>query len=474
MLFNSLEFLFVFLPIVFVIYFLLVKFNLIKFTNLWLLIASLYFYAYYKIDYFPIIITSLLFNYTCGYFISRQTNNKIKKLILVFTVLGNLALLSYYKYFSQIIDVLNNFSFVHFDTMKLLLPLGISFFTFQQIGYITDLYRGEAKHTNIIDYSLFVSFFPQLISGPICTYKELVPQLQDNSRKKINTDNINAGLFLITIGLFEKVILADNFNAFISNAVEYNVLNEFFTSWIWAFAIAFRGYFDFSGYCDMALGIGKLFNINLPINFDSPYKSIDISDFWRRWHITMGRFLKYNVYIPMGGSRRGELRTYWNLFFVFTITGLWHGATMPCILYGVINGFFVCINKLWKKTQIMMNKKLAIFITFMSLVFISPLIAIRDISHFVISVKTMLGINANFVPVHIQNFDFVFALPNLSLNALLFAASFIIVFCFKNANELAPEYVRANSPKLATLIALLFVYSAFSITQGSQFIYFNF
>lgn len=474
MLFNSFEFLFLFLPIVFVVYFLLPKLNLIKFANLWLLLASLYFYAYYKIDYLPIIITSVLFNYCIGYFMSKDFSQRTKKLLLIFSVIGNLGVLSYYKYFNQVIDILNNFSFAHFDTLKLLLPLGISFFTFQQIGYITDLYKGEAKHTNIIDYALFVSFFPQLISGPICTFKELLPQIQDSTKKFINKENIRAGLFLIAVGLFKKAILADNYNDFINDTLHFQAMNEFFTSWIWAFVVAFRGYFDFSGYCDMALGIGYLFNIMLPINFDSPYKSIDVSDFWRRWHITMGRFLKYNVYIPMGGSRRGELRTYWNLFFVFFITGLWHGATMPCIMYGVINGFFVCLNKLWKKTKILINEKLAVFITFITLVFISPLVVIKDMNEFYMSCKSMLGISTSFVPVIIHNYNFVFANPNLSLNVILFIVSFIIIFCFKNSNELAPKYAKSKSYFITISVAVLFVISVLSITKRSEFIYFNF
>ncbi|MBQ2644171.1 MBOAT family protein, partial [bacterium] len=337
MLFNSIEFLFIFLPIVLIVYFLLIKLNLTKFSNFWLFIASLYFYSYYKVEYLPIIISSILFNYLMGYLVQKNFRPIIRKSLMIFAIIGNLFLLCYYKYFNFLIDTINNFSFTHFDTMKLLLPLGISFFTFQQIGYITDSYKGEAKQTNIIDYALFVSFFPQLIAGPICTHKELIPQFQDKLKKIINRENIYTGIFLITIGLFKKVILADNFTDFIQNVMLYDGMKEFFTSWAFAFSIALQGYFDFSGYCDMALGIASLFNITLPINFDSPYKSKDISDYWRRWHITMGRFLKYHVYIPMGGSRCGTLRTYWNLFFVFLITGIWHGANWPCILYGSIN-----------------------------------------------------------------------------------------------------------------------------------------
>jgi len=474
MLFNSIEFLFIFLPIVFVVYFLLIKLHLSKFSNFWLLIASLYFYAYYKIEYLPIIISSIIFNYAVGYFIQKDYKQIIRKSLMIFAVIGNLGLLCYYKYFNFLIDTINSFSFTHFDTMKILLPLGISFFTFQQIGYITDTYKREAEPTNIIDYSLFVSFFPQLIAGPICTHKELIPQFHDNSRKIINRENIYAGLFLITVGLFKKVILADNFSDFIENVILYGGMKEFFTSWAFSFSIALQGYFDFSGYCDMALGIASLFNIVLPINFDSPYKSKDISDYWRRWHITMGRFLKYHVYIPMGGSRRGEIRTYFNLFFVFLITGIWHGANWPCILYGSINGVFVCINKLWKKTGIQINDKLAIFITFITLVFISPLVRISEVSQFFIATKSMLGINSDFIPIVIKNFNFVFCDDKYALNIILFVVSLIIVFCFKNSNELVPKYLKSNNLVCTIIMVMVLVFCALSITKRSEFIYFNF
>lgn len=474
MLFNSLEFLLIFLPIVFVGYFLLAKFNFKKYTNLWLLIASLYFYAYYKIEFLSIILSSIVFNYIAGFFITRNYAQLTKKILLTVAVVGNLGLLCYYKYFNFLINTLNTFNFTHFDTMKLMLPLGISFFTFQQISYLTDAYKGEVKHSNFIDYSLFVSFFPQLIAGPICTYKELIPQFEDFSKKVINRDNIKRGIFLITIGLIKKVLLADNFTDFIQDVIHQEAMTEFYTTWAFAFSIALQGYFDFSGYCDMALGLGALFNIELPINFDSPYKSKDISDYWRRWHITMGRFLKYHVYIPMGGSRRGELRTYWNLFFVFLVTGIWHGANWCCIFYGVINGLLVSVNKLWKKTNIFMNDKLAVFITFITMVFIAPLVMLKHIHQYFLSVKSMLGIHTAFVPATISNFNIVFSNEMLKLNLILFVASFLIVFGMKNSNELAPKYLKVKNPMLTVLLVMVFTVCVLSITKRSEFIYFNF
>jgi len=474
MLFNSFEFLFAFLPIVFIVYYLISKFNS-ALCNLWLLAASLYFYAYYKIEYLPVIISSILFNYTLGYFLQKDYSQKTRKIIMISAVIGNLALLCHYKYFNFLIETFNSLSSMHhFDTMKIMLPLGISFFTFQQISYITDLYKREAKHENIINYALFVSFFPQLIAGPICIYKELLPQFKDAAKKIINRDSLYKGAFFIIIGLFKKVILADNFTEFIQAVIASDGMNEFFTAWTFAVSIALQGYFDFSGYCDMALGIAALFNIDIPVNFDSPYKSKDISDYWRRWHITMGRFLKYHVYIPMGGSRRGEIRTYWNLFAVFVITGIWHGANWPCIFYGVINGVLVSINKLWKKTGIIMNDKLAVFITFITMVFIAPLVMIKDINQYFTAVHTMLGIKTSFIPPLLQDWNFTFSSPELKLSAVLLVSAFIIVFCCKNTNQLAPEYARSKNTAVSIILAAVFVVSALSITKHSEFIYFNF
>ena len=474
MLFNSIEFLFIFLPIVFIVYFLLIRVGLAKLSNFWLAVSSLYFYSYYKIEYLPIMISSILFNYIMGFFIQKDYRHSVKKALLIFSVIGNLSLLCYFKYFNFLIETFNSFNFHHIETMKIMLPLGISFFTFQQISYIYDMYKGEAKQTNIIDYALFVSFFPQLIAGPICTFKELIPQFQDFSKKVLKRENIYLGIFFITIGLFKKVILADNFAQFIEDVILLEAMTEFFTTWCFAFSVAIQGYFDFSGYCDIAIGLAALFNITIPVNFDSPYKSVDISDYWRRWHITMGRFLKYHVYIPMGGSRRGELRTYWNLFFVFLVTGLWHGANWPCILYGFLNGIFVSLNKLWKKIGIQLNHYVAVFITFITMVFIAPLMMIKEVHQYFLSVKSMFGIGVDFIPAVVKDFNFIFSNPELKLNVILFIASFYIIFCCKNSNEVAPIYVKSNNMIYTFALVIVFVISVLSITKGSEFIYFNF
>ena len=475
MLFNSLEFLFIFLPIVFIVYFSLNRFKKYQFANFWLLVASLYFYAYYTPEYLKIILSSIAFNYLVSMFLLDKVKIGIvsKKFILVSGLIGNLALLCYFKYWGFLTECFNHIANQHFNAMHLLLPLGISFFTFQQISYIVDCYKGEAKYTNIIDYALFVTFFPQLIAGPIVHHKEMIPQFEDESKKVINQNNISLGFLLITIGLAKKVLLADAFNPFIDTTIAGLNDLDFANSWFLALAIGSQGYFDFSGYCDMALGLGYLFNIALPINFNSPYKSMDISDYWRRWHITLGRFLKYYVYIPLGGSRAGTFNTYRNLMIVFLLTGIWHGANWPCITYGAVNGVLVCINKFWRGLNIEINKYLAIAITFTTMIFIAPLVLIKTMPQYFKVLTSMLGINTHFAPIAIHDFSLNF-LNSSSLNIFLISVSLFIIFALPNSNELGEKYVKTEKTIYTVLLAFLFIYSAMSITQATKFIYFQF
>lgn len=477
MLFNSLEFLFVFLPIVFVVYFSLNKFKKYGFAKFWLLLASLFFYGFYDPEYLWIILSSIFFNYLIGLFMLKEhlRFGASKKIVLIFGLIGNLALLCYYKYWNFLIDCFNSLANQHFNTMQLLLPLGISFFTFQQISYIVDCYKGDAKHTNIIDYALFVTFFPQLIAGPIIHHKEIIPQFEDESKKQIIQSNISLGLFLLTIGLVKKVLLADAFNPFIDSSIlDLGVIGtDFANSWFLALSIGSQGYFDFSGYCDMALGLGYLFNITLPINFNSPYKSMDISDYWRRWHITLGRFLKNYVYIPLGGSRAGTFNTYRNLMIVFILTGIWHGANWPCVTYGLVNGVLVCINKFWRGLNIEINKYLAIAITFTTMIFIAPLVLIKTMDKIFLVWQSMVGYHTTFAPIELGNSMLKFGTGS-ELSVWLMAISLIIIFAFPNSCELAEKYLKWNKPALTVLLAVLFIYASMNITHTTRFIYFQF
>jgi alginate O-acetyltransferase complex protein AlgI len=370
MLFNSYEFIFLFLPITFFTYFWLNRKRLTQASKAWLVFASLFFYSWWNVIYLPLILGSILFNFAVGSTITKMGDSLSvkkgfsRKGLLSFGIVSNIALLAYFKYMDFFILNANGALGTQWNLMHIVLPLGISFFTFTQIAYLVDAYRNEVKEMDYLNYSLFVTFFPHLLAGPILHHKEMMPQFDSIKSKVINYKNIAAGLFLFSIGLFKKVVIADTFaqwaNAGFDSAQSLNLIE----AWATSLSYTFQLYFDFSGYTDMALGVALLFNIRLPINFNSPYKALDIQDFWRRWHITLSRFLRDYIYIPLGGNRNGEFRTYSNLFTVFLVGGLWHGASWMFIIWGALHGSAIVIHRAWKSLGLSMNKYLAWFITF--------------------------------------------------------------------------------------------------------------
>ena len=472
MLFNSIEFLFIYLPITFVVYFALNKAKLVNIAIGWLVAASLFFYSYWKIDYLPLILLSMIFNYSIGYTLSHPTSLKLnRKLIFISGVIGNIALLAYFKYFDFLINNINYVLHTGFDTLKIALPLGISFFTFTQIAYLADAYKNEVKEYDFLNYALFVTFFPHLIAGPILHHSEMMPQFANIRKKIINPRNISIGLFLLAIGLFKKVMIADFLSPFVKSIFDTSNSLTFFESWIAGLAYTFQLYFDFSGYSDMALGLGYLFNIVLPINFNSPYKSDSIQDFWRRWHMTLSRFLKNYIYIPLGGNRKGTLTTYRNLFLTFLIGGIWHGANWTFIFWGALHGIGSCINRYWQKLEIKINHYLAIFITFIFINYTMMVFRAPSIHRAFDITKSMLGLNG-FEPIVIDKLRFSFENGGAKISILLLIACFILVFCFKNSMQWAEKFKPNKAYFAATLIML--VVSILSINKISEFLYFQF
>ena len=308
LLFNSYIFIFLFLPVTLLGYFFINKFSFF-FGKLWLLGMSLWFYAYFNIKYLPIITGSILLNYAFNRLIAASGSPFRKKIWLVVALAANIGVLFYFKYYDFFIGNINAVFKTSFSFHRLILPLGISFFTFQQLSYVIDCYRGEVPDYKILDYALFVTFFPQLIAGPIVTHDEIVPQFEDPAKKHADFENLSSGIMAFSFGLAKKVLLADTFgnavNWGFSNSSELNSGSALLVMLFYTFQI----YFDFSGYCDMATGIGLMFNIDIAVNFDSPYRAYTISDFWKRWHITLTRFFTRYLYIPLGGSRKGKIRT---------------------------------------------------------------------------------------------------------------------------------------------------------------------
>ncbi len=312
MLFNSYEFIFLFLPITLLGFHLIGKHEHYRIAIAWLVGASLFFYGWWNPAYLGLILFSILFNYSIGVLLGNSPGNKLsKKTILTIGVSINLLVLGYYKYANFFVDTLNALNSTNIVLYEVILPLAISFFTFQQITYLVDSYRGQTKEYKFLHYCLFVTFFPQLIAGPIVHHKEMLPQFANNIVYKIRSKNLAIGITIFALGLFKKVVLADGVSVYstpVFDAAESGVILTFFEAWAGALAYTFQLYFDFSGYSDMAIGIARMFGILLPLNFNSPYKSTSIIDFWRRWHITLSRFLRDYLYIPLGGNKKGKLR----------------------------------------------------------------------------------------------------------------------------------------------------------------------
>lgn len=440
--------------------------------------ASLFFYSWWNVIYLPLILGSILFNFAVGSTITKMGESASvkkgfsRKGLLSFGILSNITLLAYFKYMDFFITNANALWGTHWDLMHIILPLGISFFTFTQIAYLVDAYRDEVKEMDYLNYTLFVTFFPHLLAGPILHHKEMMPQFDSLKSKVINHKNIAAGLFLFSIGLFKKVVIADTFaqwaNAGFDTAQTLNLIE----AWATSLSYTFQLYFDFSGYTDMALGVALLFNIKLPINFNSPYKALDIQDFWRRWHITLSRFLRDYIYIPLGGNRNGELRTYSNLFTVFLVGGLWHGASWMFVIWGALHGSAIVIHRAWKSFGFSMNKYLAWFITFNFINITWIFFRAKDWDDAYKILKAMSGIsNAHVHEIH--RIKELFPSLGMSSYTLPFIiAAFIITFGFKNSSLYSQNF---DFEKKMLIVSIFFaIYSVLNLSNVTEFLYFNF
>lgn len=349
MLFNSTEFLFLFLPVVLLVFIFLSRTGSTRAQAVWLVLASIVFYGSWNPLFVSLIVISVLTNF----FIGRRlaSHDSASRTVLVTGVVFNLGLLGYFKYAGFFIENLGALGLWLIPLPDIVLPLAISFFTFQQIAYLVDVYRGECEEYHFLQYALFVVFFPQLIAGPIVHHKEMMPQFRDlRPRENLWTD-IAVGLTIIAIGLFKKVVLADSLAMYsdqLFDAAEQGLPINTVDSWVATFCFAFQIYFDFSGYSDMAIGSARLFGIRLPENFCSPYKSSSIIEFWRRWHITLSRFLRDYLYFSLGGNRYGSVKRYRNLLLTMLLGGLWHGAAWTFVIWGGLHGTYLCINHGWR------------------------------------------------------------------------------------------------------------------------------
>ncbi len=493
MLFNSYIFIFLFLPITLIGYFALGKFRLIPLAKIWLLITSLFFYGYWNLPYLILMLVSIAFNYFMGRAIAFAPLKSQQAKILLWLGIGiNLTSICYYKYANFLLSSVNSIFQTNLPFKEIFLPLAISFYTFTQIAYLVDAYRGEIKDAqyDIITYSLFVVFFPQLIAGPILRHNELIPQLHKLRNFIFSQKNFAYGITLFSLGMSKKMLIADNISPWVSGVFNHANDVTFIEAWVGALSYTFQLYFDFSGYSDMAIGLGLMFNICLPINFDSPYKAQSISDFWRRWHISLSNFLRDYLYIPLGGSRRGELRRYTNLIITMLLGGLWHGAGWQFILWGGLHGVYLSINHWWRKLKKPLPSFLAWAITFAGVIFSWVLFRAVTLDDGVNIIQAMIGIKGITLPgeaqgklalltnlgIELKSWTQLNYLPKLHDSKLLSIVALVgltaWVKLLPNTQDLLkrmqPNWLWAVPVGLAASLCLL------SLNRVSEFLYFQF
>ncbi|GET36709.1 MBOAT family O-acyltransferase [Microseira wollei] len=407
MLFNSPEFILMFLPVTLVIFFTLGRLRYNRVAIAALVAASLFFYSWWNPLLLLLLIFSIIFNYLLGYGLSKTLQIPVsKKFLLILGITVNLGLLGYFKYANFFISTINDLAGTNFNLTKIILPLGISFFTFQQITYLVDAFQGKITENNWLDYCLFVSFFPKIFAGPIVRYQEMMPQLANPGIYRLNQEDLAVGVTIFIIGLSKKVLIADQIFAYaypVFSAALQGTPLTFYDAWSGALAYTFQLYFDFCGYSEMAIGTARMFGIKLPLNFDSPYKAVNISDFWRRWHITLSNFLRDYIYIPLGGNRQGEFRRNVNLMTTMLLGGLWHGAGWTFVLWGGLHGAYLIINHQWRSFRKFLGQDLkkshwwgvalSCLVTFIAVVVGWVFFRAENMGSALAILKTMFGFN---------------------------------------------------------------------------------
>jgi len=352
-LFNSYEFLFGFLPVVLVGFYLTATVSRMGAAT-WLGLASLFFYAWWSWAALPLLCGSIFVNYAFGRLIVRAAGESRRRAVLTLSLGANLATLGFFKYsnfFLQTVNSVAGDAIGRVEPLNIVLPIGISFYTFTQIAFLVDCYQGKVKEPRLVHYLLFVSYFPHVIAGPVLHHAQMMPQFADAQTYRPSASRFAAGIALFSIGLAKKLLIADP-NGFVANRM-YDAPGapDFFRAWNGTLSYAFQIYFDFSGYSDMALGLSLLFGIRLPINFDSPYRATSIIDFWRRWHMSLSNFLRDYLYVPLGGNRHGMRRRYINLMITMVLGGLWHGASWTFVVWGALHGFYLVVNHVWRRLR---------------------------------------------------------------------------------------------------------------------------
>jgi len=491
MLCNSYIFIFLFLPVVLAGYYGFNYVNKYKFALCWLIVMSLAFYGYnynqISMRYLGVLIASILLNYVLVRILAKSNSLVWRRILLCAGLLLNLGNLFYFKYFDFFMENINAVFGTDIGLLHVMLPLGISFYTFQQLSYVIDSYKGECEQYSLLEYAAYVSFFPQLVAGPIVYHDELIPQLRNEKNHVLNYENLSKGIYAFALGLAKKVLIADTFSKVVTigygNIDKLNAVSVLLVMVCYTMQI----YYDFSGYCDIAMGIGYMFNVELPINFNSPYKAASIVEFWKRWHMTLTRFFVKYVYIPLGGSRRGTVRTYINILVVFLVSGIWHGANWTFILWGVINGIGNALGKLLGRFFQWVPRGVKVSVTFVFLLFSMSLFRSDSIAQARQLWRQLGTVGDGQVYVPITNM-----FNELTEMRLLYRVGFgsvidsypwigvtlftllILFACFfmRNTQEKVKE-MQYTTSRIVVVIGLM-MWSILSLSDVSEFLYFNF
>lgn len=483
--FNSYIFIMAFFPIMFILYFVANRIKLIA-GKIIIILGSCVFYVYSAGKLSIVLFASIVVNYLIYLFLVKLKQNlTAKRLILYLGVVGNVLPLLFFKYLDLIIETSRFVFDIGLCKTNITMPIAISFFTFQQIMFIVESYRGEISDISTIDYLLYILYFPKLISGPLVEPMDLIEQFNDPSRKCIDIDNIASGVRIFGYGLFKKVLLADTFGRAVAwgfGSVDEATSAELI---IVMLSYAFEIYFDFSGYCDMGVGISQILNVDLPINFDSPYKSISIRDFWKRWHMSLTRFLTRYIYVPLGGSKKGSKRTIINTMIVFLVSGIWHGANYTFILWGILHGILSVIDRFTESVQKRIFEPVRWFINFAIINILWLLFAANSITEWLTMLKIIVQHQSTEVGQNLlECFELcevpvIFNALHISMIEesvrgfgliLFFVVSFVI--CLIPENNYRTRKILSYGGSF--LSAVLMVWSIISLAGESTFVYFGF
>ncbi len=515
MLFNSYEFLLLFLPVTLAGYFLLGRVGKLWGAG-WLALCSIFFYAWWDYRYVLLLGISIVGNFSAGRWITGRPGTQSAKRVLAGAIGANLVLLGYYKYADFFVLSFNSLAGSALPLLNIVLPIGISFFTFTQIAFLVDAYQGKAREFRFTYYVLFVTYFPHLIAGPVLHHKEMMPQFDIDRNYRPRLANFQIGLVIFIIGLAKKVLIADSLAGYAAPVFALGSTPGLFTAWGGLLAYSFQLYFDFSGYSDMAIGLSRMFGVKLPLNFNSPYKAANITEFWRRWHMTLSRFLRDYLYIPLGGNRQGRWRRQFNLAVTMLLGGLWHGAGWNFVIWGGLHGLYLVANHAWQDFKSRMGwgnggrlaTVLGVLLTFLCVNVAWVFFRSPDLQTAMSVLGGLFGAHGAALPAAILSRLDVLQPVVQALhigtflggggqfvgNYLWVAAAAFITFAFPNTQELLRRYSPAlpdprqpAQPDFALLsfrwrpvtswalaIGLLGAAGLLSLTRPSEFLYFQF